>query len=380
MSKSMQRESEELTLSWLLARTAMIVVSVWQRRRVVLGSLLVGGLSGLLIAFGSTEEFTAVQRVLPYRAGAASAGLSGLAGLSGIRLPGAGAEQAVSAELYPDIARTLEFYVAVAETPLRFSTLPDSTTAMTYLRDVARPSAARQVYRFTLGLPQTLYAMIRKSVSGPPIDETLRRKEPQEAIPRFAPAYLETIDLLSERLTISFDRKSSLIQVSARMPDAYAAADLVRVASETLMERIIALESRKAGENFRFALQQYDAAKRRYDVAQVRLAEFADRNRSASSSVAIVEFERLQGERNLALELYQQVSRDVEQARMKMSQDTPVFTVIDPVTVPANRSSPRRARILLLSLFLGGMVGVTMVWIEWLVSRVKVVMHTSVAT
>ena len=46
-----------------------------------------------------------------------------------------------------------------------------------------------------------------------------------------------------------------------------------------------------------------------------------------------------------------------------MQQETPVFTVINPPQVPLKRSKPSKVKILLASIFLGGMAAA--VWILW---------------
>jgi uncharacterized protein involved in exopolysaccharide biosynthesis len=174
-------------------------------------------------------------------------------------------------------------------------------------------------------------------------------------------------------LVISIDRKTSVITINGTMPDPYAAADLVRVTSSRLMEEIIKYESRKAGEQFMFVNQQYGQAKNRYERAQREIALFADQNRSLMSAVSRINQERLQREYDISFEMYQQFSRDLEQARMKMNQDTPVFTVLERVSVPNDRVSPRRVRILLFSVFLGTFAGVLVVWARQLLARATLV-------
>jgi len=46
-----------------------------------------------------------------------------------------------------------------------------------------------------------------------------------------------------------------------------------------------------------------------------------------------------------------------EQAKIQVKKDTPVFTIIEPVTVPSEKSKPNRLMILFIWFFLGGVVG-----------------------
>jgi uncharacterized protein involved in exopolysaccharide biosynthesis len=176
--------------------------------------------------------------------------------------------------------------------------------------------------------------------------------------------YLAIVEDLDNRLVVSIDKKTSVISITGLMPSPYAAADLVQTASERLMQRIIDYEAKKAGEQLTFIEEQYSQARTRYEQAQQNLASFADRNRSLVSPLSQIERDRLQSEFNVAFNVYQQLSGELQLARIKKNQDTPVFTVLEQVTVPNQRTSPRRSRILLFAIFVGLAAGVGRVFYE----------------
>jgi uncharacterized protein involved in exopolysaccharide biosynthesis len=86
------------------------------------------------------------------------------------------------------------------------------------------------------------------------------------------------------------------------------------------------------------------------------------------SAVAQIQRERLQREKDVAYQVVQQLTTELEQARIKEHQDTPVFTVLEHVTVPNEHSSPRRSVILLLA----GVLGVAFVAMRILWARLIV--------
>jgi LPS O-antigen subunit length determinant protein (WzzB/FepE family) len=47
------------------------------------------------------------------------------------------------------------------------------------------------------------------------------------------------------------------------------------------------------------------------------------------------------------------LASQVEQAKLQVNKDTPVFTTIKPVTIPYEKSAPKRALIVITFLFLG---------------------------
>lgn len=343
----------DVSLSELVQKSREFGGVIWLERRHLLRALVVTIPIGLLIAFGGKEEYSASTKLLPYRNAASTGGLSSLAGLAGIRLPSGVADQTITADLYPVIAKTLDFRMSVAETPLRFATTSEPTSMIQYFRDQRSLLGAAVAY--ATRLRHAMISALTRAPNPGAVTVTGNNGAPLRVFDR---EYLEIVRDLDERLLVGIDRKTSVISITGVMPDPYAAADLVQTAAELLMQRIIDFEAKKAGEQLSFIEEQYGQSRTRYEQAQRNLALFADRNRMLVGAVAQIERERLQREFDVTFEVFQQFSLELEQARIKKNQDTPVFTVLEQVTVPNERSSPRRSVILLLAGFVGVSTGV----------------------
>jgi G-rich domain on putative tyrosine kinase len=330
----------------------------WHERSRLIRLIGMGFVIGLLLAFGSGEEYTASTKILPYRNGSGgTSGLSSLAGLAGVRLPAGGGEQTITADLYPEVAKSQELRIAIAETPLHFAGLNRRATTIEYFRDLRARPLTELIAAYSLELPTRLLRSLSRSGAVPP--NVSAQPDSTSTVVLYDQRYLELVNILQERITVSIDRKTSLITISAKMPDPFAAADLVDVTAKHLMDRIIHYETRKAGEQFRFVNEQFGQAQSRYVRAQRELAVFRDRNRTLMSATAELERDRLQREHDLSYEVYQQFSRELEQSRIKMNQDTPVFAALDRVAVPTRRSAPRRPLIIIASVLIALTVGVS---------------------
>jgi uncharacterized protein involved in exopolysaccharide biosynthesis len=348
--------SDEISLIEFAARIRAFGNLVWREKRTVLRYAVIAGLAGSFVAFGSEEEFTAKTRLIPYKMGVGASSLSGLAGLAGIRIPAGATEQIITADLYPEVAKSQDFRLEVAETPLVFSSVNRRATTVEYFRDLHKTSPFEIVLDYTLGLPRKVLSAVRnESQSG---QSSAEGSDTTSMLAQYNPEYLALVNVLDRRLTVSVEKKTSIVTITGRMPDSYAAADLVRVAAVRLTERIANYESHKAGQQFEFVEEQYNRVKARFERAQRELAIFADQNRVLTSATSKIRQERLQREHDLSFEVYQQLSRELEQARIKLNQEIPVFTTLERVVVPNQRSAPSRARILLVSAFLGILVGV----------------------
>ena len=69
--------------------------------------------------------------------------------------------------------------------------------------------------------------------------------------------------------------------------------------------------------------------------------------------------------------MYSELAKQLEQARIKVKEDTPVFSIVEEVTVPVERSKPHRSLILILWTLLGGILGVALVIAKYSISAIK---------
>ena len=363
-------ENTEITFTDIAETIAITSRAVWKQRKPISAWIGLAALVGSLIAFGTQPEYAARMRLLPFRGEAsAGTGLSGIAGIAGIRLPTNSTDRTITSDIYPEVAKSIDFRISVAETPLYFSSLNTNLTASDYFRKKQKKSAnkSQNISQDNSNLKEyantTDNAGRSKTNLSEPVDET----EPR----RYEQKYIDLVESIGERISITVNKKTAIIEVSATMPDPYAAANLVQVASQRLLERISAYESQKAEENFRFISKRYEEVKNRYESAARELASHIDRNRMLIGATAKLETNRLQRENDISYEVFQQLSRDLEQGRLKLNQATPVFTVLDAVQVPNQRISPRRTRIILLSAFFGALIGVAHLSIKSILSEVE---------
>ena len=78
-----------------------------------------------------------------------------------------------------------------------------------------------------------------------------------------------------------------------------------------------------------------------------------DNNINISSSLFQNKLSRIESELSIAQTVVQQLASQVEQAKLQVNKDTPVFTTIKPVTVPYEKSAPKRSVIVTVFVFLG---------------------------
>jgi hypothetical protein len=164
---------------------------------------------------------------------------------------------------------------------------------------------------------------------------------------------------LAERITMSID--GSFVTIQTRMPDRKAAAMLNVLAIERIQEYVVDYQLEKARQNLGFIQKQKEQAKERYEDAQTALAEFRDGNINLSTNIARTDEERLTNQRNLTFNIYNSIAVELEQAQLRLQEETPIFSVLQKSSLPTT-SLGSSNRLVVVLFILGGMVGVAMVF------------------
>lgn len=163
--------------------------------------------------------------------------------------------------------------------------------------------------------------------------------------------------LLSQMLTITLDDKRGYITLTANMPEPVAAAQLAQAAFDILQKYITKFKIEKVQSDLDFVQERYDEAKHNFDEVQARRAKLRDANMNTTRYSALAELEKLDAEYALRQGVYNSLAQRVEQAKINVKETTPVLTIINPVTIPRQKSKPRRAMILFAFTFLGVVAG-----------------------
>ena len=119
-----------------------------------------------------------------------------------------------------------------------------------------------------------------------------------------------------------------------------------------LQEYITDYRTNKARKDLAYAELLNKEAQDNYYKAQQKYADYLDRNNGVILHSAQTTRERLQNEATLAFNLYNQTSQQVQMAKAKVQENTPVYAIVTPPTVPIKPTAPRKVLILVGFVFL----------------------------
>jgi uncharacterized protein involved in exopolysaccharide biosynthesis len=332
--------------------------TLWNGRKTVIKITFIFMILGFFIAIFSAKEYTATSTMVPQFGDSKKLGgnLGGLAAMAGINLGSIGGDTGIPPTLYPQIVNSIPFQKELLQTPLTIKGLKKQITYEKYYQDVYSPGIIGTILKYTLGLP----GVIIKAIKGKPDAEVSNGKA--DNLLRISDDEKELIEQLSEQLSLDVNVKDGYVTLYANMPEPQAAAELALKAQELLQRYIIDFKIQKSQNQLQFIQERYDEKEKAFKAAQQQLARYSDYNRFMQTALAKTSIERLQSEYDIAFSVYGELAKQLETQKIQVKEDTPVFTVLKPVSVPMEKSKPKRPLILIIWTFLGGILGVASVF------------------
>ena len=301
-----------------------IVKTIWKSWRfiVILSSFFVfiGIAAALLspIVYTSSSTF-----ILSGSSDNKSSSLGGFAGLVGINLGGMSSESEIPASMYPKVAESVEFKRLLLE---EFIDEGKTISLKNFLID---------------------YYDVN----------------PEDFVTNDNAFFVSTgedslFKLLDEIILISVNEKDGFVSISANMPTSEYAANTCFNAREILQNIIIDNKIKSAKENLSFTKEQLSLKKIEFDNIQNKIAYFQDSNLNIINSKYENELNMLKAEFQIINSVYTELSKQMEQSKLQVNKDTPVFSVVKEVSMPVTRSSPKRSQMVLVFGFMGLVISI----------------------
>lgn len=336
-----------------------VIRKLWAKRKFILKVTVVFMALGVLIALFSPKEYTAGCTMVPQIGEKTTGGnLSGLAAMAGINLGSNSGGDVLMPNVYPKILSSVPFQKELMQTEIKFEDYEQPVRLLDYYtgEEYRKFSLLGTIKKYTIGLPRLILGALSKEEATPGLPDSA-----SSGIQSLSKEEDDCMKILANLVTLTVNDKEGYITLSASMPEPVAAAQLAYKVQVLLQKYVTEFKIEKARANLEFIEERYADAKSEFERKQEELAEFRDANRNFASAVAKTTEERLSNEYAVVLGVYSELAKQREQANIQVKEDTPIFAVVEPVTVPTERSKPKRALICVAFTFLGGFCGVGLV-------------------
>lgn len=281
---------------------------LWAGRRRIVRWCVAGALAGLVIGFSIPKEYTVTVKLAPEVQGGKPSlgGLGSLASMAGINMGSMNSADAMSPELYPDIVQSVPFMTELFDVEVRLARderrMPVSEYVSEELRSPWWSAVAAAPFK-ALGWFTGLFRAEDDERRGTGVTDPFRLTREEN----------ETVGSLQERIAASVDKKTMVVSLAVTMQDPLVAATLTDTVMRNLQNHITQYRTDKARHDLEFTQRLFDEAQGKYYAAQ-----------------------------------------QLQLARAKVQESTPVYAVVQPATVPLKPSKPSKIMILVGCVFLAG--------------------------
>ena len=321
-----------------------LLKKVYTEKKFILKITTLAALFGVIYALFQSNEYTASTTFIPQLSSDVKAGgssLSGLASLAGINLGGIESSSELPPTLYPQVVESIPFKLELLASNIIVN--DEELTLREYLnKNKASFNLFGTIQKYTIGLPSLIFSL----------NKNTEEKTNKSLIYSVSEEDNMFFKSLSNALSLSINDKVGFITMSYTNKNKSISAQVTQLAQSLLQEKIIEYKVQSSKELLDFTTIQYNENKSAFEKLQDERAIFVDKNINISSSLYQNKLSRIESELSILQTVVEQLASQVEQAKLQVNKDTPVFTTIKPVTIPFEKSAPRRSFIVMSFLFI----------------------------
>lgn len=344
---------------------------LWDGRLRIIIWTVVFILLGLGAALTMKRTYTVDTVMVPQLNSSSNNTLSSLASLAGFDLGSNSSNSELSPLVYPKIVSSVPFRKELMYTPLHYAKLDTAVSLYTYVMDYDQPTFGDKVKKYTIGLP----FVILKSIMGEKKQEEIVLPVDSTQLDAPKPVVItkdeeEVLKIIEKCVSLNVDKKEGYITLSVIGSEPLQTAELAMKAQQLLQDEVTRFRLEKSESELEYIQARYNEIKREAESTQAQLARVRDRSQNLGTMQDRLEIERIQAKYNVANSVYVEMAKQLEQAKMQVKKDTPMFTVIQPVSVPTKPSNSR-AKTLIIWTFLGFVLGCGMVLLRGYLPKLK---------
>ena len=329
-----------------------LLKTLWNGKKLIVKTTILFFIIGCVVALLSPVVYTAQTTFIPQvsedQMSSSKGGLGSLASLAGINLNqvSSTSDSYISPLLYSKIANSDEFSLKLIEEEL-ISLNGDKFTLKEYMLSDTNSSfnLIGFIKKYTIGL-------FLKN------DNEVKNNEIIKGYNFISQEEFDLVNKFKQKFSVALNDKDGYIEVNASDKDAFISTQLVKIVTKNLQSRIIELRTNKIKERLEYSKNQYELKQIEFNILQNNVADFKDSNKNISTARFMSELQKLESEYQLQQNILMTLASEFNNNKIKLNKDTPIFSVIDEVSVPNERSEPKRSLIALIYMFLGVIISI----------------------
>jgi hypothetical protein len=326
-----------------------VLLVLVQGRWLIVGFVIAFTVAGLAFALLTPERYTAGAKVVretneetPQFSG------GGLSALQGLGISLGGTSGGLGRAAYPEVLKGHNVRIAVIRDTFSF---PDSDRPMTLIEHTNQPGGIfSTVWKYTLGLPWTVKGML--------YPESPSTATGDGEMPALTEDEYRALRRVSGMVSTRVNDDTGLMTISVTASGPRLAAQVTESFLEHLTERVREIRTEKVRNQLDFVETRFQQAGEELEETEKQLAQFLERNQGAGSAQLQFQRDRLQRQVRFKEQLYSNLQSQLTQTRLDLQRQQPVLTIVEEPVPPVEESWPNRTFIVILSVVVGGSLGV----------------------
>jgi len=302
-----------------------------------------------VMALSTPNYYKCTVTLSPEMSGSKSSNsLVSLASNFGVNLKGAlgNSTEALFPTLYPDLMNSTEFKSGLFTIPVTIEGDEEKGEAdrtMTYY-EYLKNEQKKPLWSVAIsGVIKWLVSLIKED----------NKTESDVIDPfRLTKEQTEIVKAIDKKIVCDVDQKTMVISIEVTDQNPVICATMADSVKTRLQKAITDYRTSKARVDLEHNKKMLAEAKERYENACDAYVRFADGNQKVFLQTVRQKASKLEEDMQLQRSIYQQLASQMQQAEMRVQEETPAFTTLQNATVPVKKTGPHRVRRVLFFLFL----------------------------
>lgn len=323
-----------------------LLSKIWKSKVFIVKTTTLFTLIGIFYSLSLKNIYTASSVFYPHYQNndlSQNQGLRGLAGLAGINIGSQSTSENIPPTLYPNIISSTEFKIEILDSKINSN--GKKTTYREYLLSKNDGISLKKILKYPI-------SFIFKLISINKIESEIENINVLQLSNEEYMLHKTLLDVIF----LELNEKEGFIKLSIKDSNPSIASQIAKIANELLQKNIIDFKLKNIKDTYEFVDSQLEIAKKNFYKIQDSLAIFNDRNMNIKSDLFLNQFSRIEAEYIISKNIYNELAINKEKTAIEVKKNTPIFTIIEPVVVPNEKSDPKRSLIVIIYTLLGFLI------------------------
>lgn len=172
------------------------------------------------------------------------------------------------------------------------------------------------------------------------------------------------IHKIQDNVQFSMDKKTGVITIMVRDQDKLICKTVADSVCSLLQQFITDYRTSKARNDLKYYTKLAVDAKHDYERARQLYGSYSDRNMDVVLESYRAKQEDLENDMQLKFNTYTAMQTQLQQAKAKVQERTPAFTVVQSASVPIKHCNKSKISVLLTTMFLGAVLRIIIIMIK----------------